>query len=433
MKELNNYIDTINQYLETDIRQGKNWASAVKNLSDYLNAHDFVQHEGMAINDDTVDAFISRIQNENNNHNLNFLPDNKLEVQPMAQQQPNFNPLADLLERQISVQNLLDIYNRYAPVMMSMQEVQRNSGGNPDNAKAYLIRQILTHAYDGTLVARGFGIKPERKGMNELARIVLDLQRDVTRVKNAISPHGAEEIVNKHNATARPGARWKLNKRDPNAPASLTNLTDINHDGVPDVVITNGENHPIFVNGYTTKQTQYPVDLAYYNQYPTRASRHGHPYDQFKDELFNTTYDVDNEDFSKRGDVTSFQPNLDLIQGYDTNLYHIPQPHRMTSFARFKKFVIGDILNRVLERLEVPASRKLALTSKAAAAAWNHYILRPIFERYNATTPQAQARIKKRSAHEIDEAVNNMYAELQNNNDTVNALANVLANAINGQ
>ena len=84
MKDINNYIDAINQYLEIDIKQGKNWTSAVKNLSDYLNEHDFVQNEGMTINDDTIDAFIGRIQNENNNDNLNFLPVNKLEVQPMS-------------------------------------------------------------------------------------------------------------------------------------------------------------------------------------------------------------------------------------------------------------------------------------------------------------------------------------------------------------
>ena len=435
MKNINNYIESINQYLETNIRKGVNWSSAVKNLSDFLNEHDFLNHEGTEINDDTIDAFITRIETENKNVNLNFLPVNKLE-EPMAQQQPQqrpVNPLEDLLERRITVQNLLDIYNRYAPRMMSMQEVQARSGGNPDTAKAYLINQILLHAYDGTLVTAGFRPNAERKGMDDLKKIVLDLQRDITRVKNAISPQGAEALVAKHNATARPGAHWKLNKVNADQPASLTNLTDINHDGIPDVVITNGENKPIFINGYTTRETQYPVDLAYYNRYPTRADRRGHSYDAFKDELFHTTYDLDNEDFSKRGNVTAFEPNLEYIQGYDLNTYHIPQPKRMSSFARFKKFVVNDRIKVILEQAQVPAARKLALTSKAAAAAWNNFIINPIYQKYNANTPQQQARIKKKAAREIDEAVDNCYNELQNNQEAVNNLTNFLANAINAQ
>ena len=435
MKDINNYIDAINQYLEIDIKQGKNWTSAVKNLSDYLNAHDFVQNEGMAINDDTIDAFIARLQNENNNdndtvdaidefttkiqtennnHNLNFLPDNKLD-QPMTQQPQPVNPLEQLVRNTISVQNLLDIYNRYAPNPLSMAQVQQLSGNDPDAAKAHLINEILLQAHNGTLVNRGnFGKPKDRAGMNELARIVLDLQRDVTRVKNAISPQGAEELVNKHNATARPSAHWKLNKRNPQAPASLTNLTDINNDGVPDVVITNAENKPIFVNGYTTKASQYPVDLAYYNQYPTRAARHGHSYDAFKKNLFNVQYDLTNPDISQRGNVDAYAINQDYIQGYDPTKYHPPQPKRMTSFARFKKFIVSEFITDALNALQTPANAKLAQSSKGASAAWNHFILEPIFNKYGARTPQQQARSKKTAAAEIDSAVDDLYLRLTN-------------------
>ena len=78
VKQLNLYIETINDYLNEHIPVVTNWSTTVKHLSDYLNEHDFIKHEGIAINDDTIDDFITRIQNENNNDNLNFLPDNKL-------------------------------------------------------------------------------------------------------------------------------------------------------------------------------------------------------------------------------------------------------------------------------------------------------------------------------------------------------------------
>ena len=73
---------------------------------------------------------------------------------------------------------------------------------------------------------------------------ILDLQRDMKRVKNAISPQGAQALVDKHNATAKPSAYWKLNKRNPQGPASLAILTDINNNGVPYVVISNASNQP---------------------------------------------------------------------------------------------------------------------------------------------------------------------------------------------
>ena len=319
----------------------------------FLNEHDYINHEGDFVSKENIIKFINRIKTENNNDNLNFLPDNKIEV-PMTQP-PQANPLENLVSHQITVRDLLDIYNRYAPNPMTMEYVQQQAHGSEDVAKTYLLNQILMHARDGTLVARGnFGKPAERPGMQDITKIVLDLQRDIKRVKNAISPQGAEAIVTSHNANSRPSAYWKLNKRDARIPASLTNLTDINNDGIPDVVISNAEGKPLFVNGYTTTASSYPVDLAYYNRYPTRRERKGHPYDAFKNELFNVQYDLENEDFSKRGNVSNYTVNNDYLTGYDMNKYHPPQPKRMSSFSRFKKFIVGIYLDRALEQAHIP-------------------------------------------------------------------------------
>ena len=443
MKDINNYIETINEYLNERIRKGVNWASAVKNLSTYLNEHDFVQHEGIAINDNTIDDFITRIISENKTDDLNFLPNNKLDSEMNQEEQQPVNPLAQLVQDTISVNDLIGIYNRYAPNPITEQQLQAATHGDLNLAKAQLINQILSRARDGTLVNRGnaFGKPVDRKGMTDLARIVLDLQRDIKRVKNAISPQGAQAIVDQHNATAKPSAHWKLNKQNPQGPAALTNLTDINNDGIPDVVISNANNQPIYVNGYTTTNSNYPVDLAYYNRYPTRASRRGHSLNDFKNELYNVTYDVNNEDIRQRGNVTAFNPHVEYLDGYDLNKFHMKQPKRMTSFNRFKKFVVSLYIDRILTQLHVPASAKLAVSSKACAAAWNEFVLGPIYQKYNANTEAERNRIKKKAAAEIDASVDNVYYSLTQTNENwteqnraayENQFITTLGNAIGG-
>ena len=410
-KDINNYIETVNEYLNEKLPKSISWPTAAATLRRYLNEHDFINNEGDKINDGTIDEFITRINSENKINDLNFLPNNKL-VNEMNQQQ--VNPLQQLVQGTITVQDLLNIYNKYAPQALSMEEVRQASNDSEDTAKAYLINQILSHARDGTLVTKRqkFGKPLERKGMPDLANIVLGLQRDIQRVKKAISPRGAEAIVNSHNATAKPSAHWKLNKRNPEAPASLANLTDYNNDGVPDVVITNASNQPLFVNGYTTTNSTYPIDLAYYNQYPTRADRRGHPLNEFKKDLYNVKYVEQSDDFRKVGDVLSSEPRLDYLSGYELNTYHLPPPKRMSSFNRFKKFVLPQYINSVLDQFHVPPAGRLALSSKAAAHAWNQFILNPIFEKYNAQTAADQNKIKKKQAAEIDERVNNFYYSL---------------------
>ena len=101
MKQLTNYIETINDYLHENIPLSTSWRDAVSTLSKYLNQYDFINHEGIEINDDTIDDFITRINSENKNDNLNFLPTNKIDNE-MTQKQETTNPLSQLVHHQIS-------------------------------------------------------------------------------------------------------------------------------------------------------------------------------------------------------------------------------------------------------------------------------------------------------------------------------------------
>ena len=78
MKQINNYIETINDDLHENIPLSASWQGAVSNLVKYLNQYNLINHEGIKINEDTIDDFITRINSENKNDNLPFLPTNKI-------------------------------------------------------------------------------------------------------------------------------------------------------------------------------------------------------------------------------------------------------------------------------------------------------------------------------------------------------------------
>ena len=57
MKQLNNYIEAINDYLHEKLPLSASWRGAVSTLSKYLNQYDFIKNEGREINDDTINDF----------------------------------------------------------------------------------------------------------------------------------------------------------------------------------------------------------------------------------------------------------------------------------------------------------------------------------------------------------------------------------------
>ena len=143
--KIEEYLDKIKESFNENIPYIHNWANAVSNLMDYLNNHDFVQNEGYNTNDESINKFISRLKiNVRENDNSNFLPIHKEE---MTQQ---VNPLEQLVQNDITVQDLLTIYYRYAPNPITLQQLQPLSKNNLNSAKAKLIDQILAHARDGT-------------------------------------------------------------------------------------------------------------------------------------------------------------------------------------------------------------------------------------------------------------------------------------------
>lgn len=54
--------------------------------------------------------------------------------------------------------------------------------------------------------------------------------------------------------------------------ATQDNMPAINNGGVPDVVICDKNNNPVYQKGYTTVQSYWPNTLAYHATYPEKAS-----------------------------------------------------------------------------------------------------------------------------------------------------------------
>ena len=113
------------------------------------------------------------------------------------------------------------------------------------------------------------------------------------------------------------------------------------------------------------------------------------------------------------------------------NKYKIPQPKpRMSAFNRFKKYVVSPVIDEVLTEAGIPPNMKLSAISTAASAAWNHFVIHPLYNKYGVNDEKQGAKLKKKLATEIDYAVNDFIGHLNNDPDFVNALKQNLAESI---
>ncbi len=118
-----------------------------------------------------------------------------------------------------------------------------------------------------------------KSGMNELSRVLLGMNRDIKFSKKASTPNGAAEMVAKHNSTK--AKKWHLNLINPNGPIDANNFTDINGDGIPDILILNEKNSPVYINGFTTK-----ISNSMKKRDQIESSNGNSAYSKFKKKVF---------------------------------------------------------------------------------------------------------------------------------------------------
>ena len=200
--------------------------------------------------------------------------------------------------------------------------------------------------------------------MNALAQIVLDDHRDITRIKNAMSQKGAEDMIKEHNKSERvqkyPNLQWH------------GHFNDFNNDGYPDVVIHRGpktaedrtcKGAPVIVNGWKTKKSDYPMRQLYFSQYPTAESRKGHKYSAFVDGY--GAYDM----YPDRYDTAT----KDWIEGINNSDYkNVP---KLTPFTYFVKHIFSPLAKQILFGNNM--TYDVSLVSKAQGDMYNDLIKTP--------------------------------------------------------
>lgn len=290
--------------------------------------------------------------------------------------------------------NLVAYYNTFAEEQVDINNVRNNP-----ELIVQIATEALRHARSHNSSVNG------RTGMDSIADIVLNDKRDIKRVRKAATYQGAQDIVNKRN------------RRYPNSKPWTAHNADVNNDGIPDIIIRNGDNHPLTVNGYTTTRSNWP---AYHLYYTDRYGMNKQQRNDLKEELENTygaanprtymkrqthlTYNIDqNGDLHNIGNVTRYQ----LPNGWDLSRlteYTIPTNKRKSAYDRFNTYIIKPVRNRVISYLEeqhaffIPGTLKGQMYAKVLALMWKHFIINHVanYKHMNVDNEEFQKWLKKK-------------------------------------
>ena len=133
--------------------------------------------------------------------------------------------------------------------------------------------------------------------IREIGDVVLNAKKDIRFHKAAENPTTAANYAKAHNL--------------------IPSYTDINDDGIPDVVLYNQKGEPVMINGYGVKPSQLPYRLKYAQKYPTRSQRfdiggyHGFTQKLRSNQIEGEDYEAYKEDLKKRGykPLSKIDPN----------------------------------------------------------------------------------------------------------------------------
>ena len=429
-QDLLNYIGIINEGLHKNFstHNTKNIRATkiAGRIINFLNNNNYYDNEGQqnggyyrVVTEEGIRAFVSRLQRREDNNNrsdegVNMRSNEEVNNNTTAQYDddgydidnfPTFNNNNDnndnFSENQMSEQQPIQIspqardvlmrairnFNYASAVPIQQQEIPQNP--------AEIVDLLITRL--ATLQPRhGAGRTVGRNGMDALKAIVLDIKRDIKRVSKAMSLEGAQDIANKHNAKYPndQSKHWRAENRD------------INGDNIPDITIRNANNDLLFVNGYTTKKSDWPIRYEWYKEFPTsdarKAARQEHPtMSSFARSKFNVGYVGDQEEdwngeLHDLGNATTYT-TPEAWRNYNLAGYtgHPTKKRNMSAYDRFKHFIITDVINDVMAELEqqhhyhIPGKYKTKIIAKTTAEIWKNWIVSRIAQQqnYNLSNP----------------------------------------------
>lgn len=281
-----------------------------------------------------------------------------------------------------------------------------------------------------------------KPGMRDLMKVVLDLKRDVKRINSIITPQGAQKLIDKHNQ-ANPSSPWTLWKRNPNGAATIENMPDVNADGIPDVIIRDKNNIPVYANGYTTVQSDWPNTLGYHLAYPDKESRaaykqqHGKSITKrdFVNQTLGVTHfgydDATSPELLRQIGAVTGDRVANTPQWYQNALndpksgYRMKKPRKQSAYEMFNKYIFGPVFNDAVatiedaHRTQIPGQLKIQIRAKLAGHYWKHQV--KIALGVPDDMPDAEfdkLRRKKSSQSSIENRVYEVMGDFKNSAET---------------
>ena len=207
--------------------------------------------------------------------------------------------------------------------------------------------------------------------MDELTKIVLDMNQDIKQIREAQSLEGARNWVQKHG---------------PNIYDAVQE--DVNEDGIPDIIVRNKQGKNVIVNGYTTDKSTYPYRYGYYTLYPTQEARKqaredGMTFREYINSMYRPQYHEDgirlqrdqagNPIWGSEDGITAERKMKN--SGYDK----IIRPNDRSIYQAFTKFVlkpIYDVVKFLNKKYNIQTNPMLL--NKVASTIWNQAVLLPV-------------------------------------------------------
>lgn len=236
------YIGLINEKLDANISESISWPSNMTSLRNFLNEHEFIEHEGSRINKKSINAFIKRLQNKVLQDFQSVRPKDTLSdllIQPQGPSQDFQSVMLPLSP--IKTPNSNDYNSTETNFLTKAKSLMSNRR-----------QKVVRYAQPGDLNSW----KSEYPSMYSLGDVVLNKKKDFHLVRNAVNLNGAQKWAAKH--------KYPVPQSD----------VDINGDNIPDTVVYDNYGKPVMVNGWTLTRSKYPLRKEFLDEYPTREEQH---------------------------------------------------------------------------------------------------------------------------------------------------------------